>query len=88
MKPFHSPSKVSDKCLQAPTPLALCQREKEVLSLIAQGYGSQQIAEGRYWALATVKDYRRRLLARMQCKNRADLTQYAADHQLLAYCRL
>lgn len=53
--------------------LALSDREKEVLSLIAAGLTSQQIAERLYLSLPTIKWYRKRLLQKFDAANVADL---------------
>ncbi|MEK6642747.1 MAG: LuxR C-terminal-related transcriptional regulator [Planctomycetota bacterium] len=56
----------------------LSKREREVVSLIAEGLSNKQIARQLFIALATVKDHVHRILGKTSLPNRAAL---AAAHQ-------
>ncbi|MBI5762130.1 MAG: response regulator transcription factor [Planctomycetes bacterium] len=57
---------------------ALSKREREIVSLIAEGLSNKQIAQQLFIALATVKDHVHRILGKTSLPNRAAL---AAAHQ-------
>jgi two-component system, NarL family, response regulator NreC len=61
----------------------LSAREKEVLVLIAQGHTNQAVADRLDLSVKTVESYRSRLTEKLGLKNRADLTRFAIEHQLL-----
>lgn len=52
-------------------------REKEVLSLVAQGHTNQAVADRLVLSVKTVESYRSRLMAKLNLHTRAELTQFA-----------
>lgn len=61
----------------------LTRREKEVLSLIAEGNTNPEIAEKLFISADTVNSHRKNLLAKLEVKNTAMLIKYAVDNNLL-----
>jgi two-component system response regulator NreC len=61
----------------------LSQREKAVLSLVAQGYTNQQVADRLCLSVKTVETYRMRLAEKLELRSRADLTRYALEIGLI-----
>ena len=61
----------------------LSSREAEILSLIAAGLTSPQIAEKLYLSHATIKWYRRRLLEKFDAANTADMVAKAKERGLI-----
>jgi two-component system response regulator NreC len=62
----------------------LSDREREVLTLVAQGHTNQAIADRLDLSVKTVESYRARLMNKLGLQNRAELTQFAIDAGLLA----
>jgi len=63
---------------QAPTDgVALSEREREVVRLIANGYTNPQIAEQLHVAERTVKTYRARAIEKLGFSSRSEITTYA-----------
>lgn len=68
----------------APTDDAqLTDREKEILSLIASGLTSPQIADKLYLSLPTIKWYRKRMLGKFEAANSADMIAKAKEQGLI-----
>jgi DNA-binding NarL/FixJ family response regulator len=63
--------------------LFLSEREREVLTLIAAGLTSPQIAEHLYLSLPTIKWYRKRLLSKFGAANMADLVRRAKEEGII-----
>jgi len=61
----------------------LSQREKEILTLIAQEYTATEIADIAFISLNTVNTHRRNLLSKLNVKNTAGLVKYAVENGLL-----
>jgi DNA-binding NarL/FixJ family response regulator len=61
----------------------LSDREREVLSLIAQGHTNLAVADRLDVSVKTVESYRSRAMEKLGLKNRADLTRYAIEQGLL-----
>lgn len=61
----------------------LTKRELEVLSLIAQGYTTTQMADKLFTSKRTIESHRQHLLEKTNSKNTAALMAYAATHYLL-----
>lgn len=61
----------------------LTDREREVLSLVAQGHTNQQVADRLYLSIKTIETYRGRLMAKLGFEHRAQLVQYALQNGLL-----
>ncbi|HEY2142530.1 MAG TPA: response regulator transcription factor [Solirubrobacteraceae bacterium] len=57
--------------------VALSEREREVVRLIANGYTNPQIAEQLHVAERTVKTYRARAIEKLGFSSRAEITTYA-----------
>jgi two-component system response regulator NreC len=57
--------------------VALSEREREVVRLIANGYTNPQIAERLHVAERTVKTYRARAIEKLGFSSRAEITTYA-----------
>jgi DNA-binding NarL/FixJ family response regulator len=55
----------------------LSSREREVLQLLAEGKGTNQIAEKLHISSKTVESYRSQIMAKLKIKNVAELTKYA-----------
>ncbi|WP_143307141.1 response regulator [Chitinophaga vietnamensis] len=64
-------------------PLHITKREKEVLSLIANGHTNHEIAEKLFISTDTVDSHRRNLLGKLNARNTAMLIKCAIDHKLL-----
>jgi len=62
------------------TPLeSLSDREREVLTQVAQGYTNQHTADQLGLSVKTVESYRARLMKKLGLKNRADLVRLAIE---------
>jgi DNA-binding NarL/FixJ family response regulator len=61
----------------------ITRREKEVLSLIAEGMTNGEIAEKLFISIATVDTHRKNLLVKFQAKNTASLVKTAVQMQLI-----
>ncbi len=62
----------------------LSPRELEVLTLIAQGYTNQQIADRLYLSVKTVETYKARVMEKLSLGSRVELVRYALQHGLLS----
>ena len=69
----RSPSTVSPKHSKE----LLGRRERQVLSLLAEGYSSSQIAEQLHIAASTVDVHRRNIMRKLNLHSVAELTKYA-----------
>lgn len=92
-KVYYSPE-VSDSLIQGfvqprqsgsggSVSVKLTNREKEVLSLIAQEYSNREIAEKLFISIRTVDAHRRNLLEKTGSKNAAGLTLFALKMGLI-----
>ncbi len=61
----------------------LSQREKEILNLVARGYGNKEIASRCFISEATVKAHLRRIAEKMDVKNRAEAVATAIHRGLI-----
>ncbi len=61
----------------------LSEREREVLRMIALGYGSREIGEMLFISPKTVDTYRQRAMEKLGLESRADIVQYALKKRLL-----
>ncbi|MFD6450307.1 response regulator [Nocardia sp. NPDC060220] len=72
-----------DRALAAPSALVrtpdLTPRELDVLRLVAQGYGNQEIADQLHLGVSTVKTHIANLLGKTGTDNRVRLAVYAAE---------
>ncbi len=62
----------------------LTEREREVLTLVVQGYSNQQIAETLVVSLATAKAHVSSILSKLQVSSRAEASAYAIKHKLVS----
>ena len=62
---------------------AITKREKEVLTLIAEGLTNNQIAEKLFISPLTVDSHRKNLLTKLQVNNTAALIRLAIEHRLI-----
>ena len=63
--------------------LSLRERELEVLTLIARGYGNKEIGEKLFISVKTVESYRAKIMNKLGLKTRAELVEYALKKKLL-----
>ena len=63
--------------------ITLNDKEKEILSLSAQGYSMTEIADRVCLSLDTIKFYRRKLFEKLDVKNITEATAFAAIHKLI-----
>lgn len=61
----------------------ISKREKQVLSLICQGYSNNQIAEKLFISPKTVDNHRTNLLSKTQTKNAAHLVMFAIKNHII-----
>ncbi len=62
----------------------LTSREREILTLIADGHSSRQIAEMLYISLKTVQGHRTKIMENLDIHNRAELIKYAVRKGLVS----
>lgn len=67
-----------------PNPVSLTPREREILSMVADGDTNKQIALSLFIAENTVKNHIKNLLEKLQLDNRVQLAAYAIRHGLEA----
>jgi two-component system response regulator NreC len=63
-------------------------REREVLSLVAQGFTNLQIAESLGVSVKSIETYRARLLEKLGLRTRAELVRFALGSGLLTSARV
>jgi two-component system, NarL family, response regulator NreC len=61
----------------------LSKREKEVFQGLTRGYTNQQIADRLCLSAKTIETHRAHLLEKLGVRSRAELVQFALDHELL-----
>jgi len=61
----------------------LTEREREILTLIAQGLSNQQIAEKLYISIKTVQTHRAHVLEKLGLHDRTELVRYAIRKGLI-----
>jgi two-component system response regulator NreC len=66
-----------------PAGAALSQREREVLTLLAQGHTNQQVADRLFLSVKTIETYRSRINDKLGLRSRADLVRYALELGLI-----
>jgi two-component system, NarL family, response regulator NreC len=62
---------------------ALTEREREVLTLIAQGHNNQQIADELVISIKTVNRHRENIMAKLNLHSRVELVHYAIEKGLI-----
>ena len=69
-----------DKKFPIPTGITIpTKREKEILSLIGEGYSTKQIADRLHISINTVETHRRHLLEKIQVKNSMELIKQTSN---------
>ena len=58
---------------------ALTEREREVLALIAQGHGNQDIADALVISIKTVNRHRENIMAKLNLHSRVELVRFAIE---------
>ena len=61
----------------------LSERERQVLELVAQGYGSQEIAKQILVSVKTVETYRARIAEKLGLRTRSEIVRFAVQTGLL-----
>jgi len=61
----------------------LTEREREVLTLIAQGLSNQEIAEKLVISVKTVNRHRENIMTKLDLHNRVELVRYAIEKGLI-----
>jgi DNA-binding NarL/FixJ family response regulator len=81
----HLSTEVSQMLRQAAPKTApmVTRREKEVLTLIAEGLTNQEIADKIFVSVSTVDTHRKNLLQKLNAKNTAALVKIAIDNHLI-----
>ena len=64
-------------------PVKLSARERELVSLVAQGRTDAQIAAQLYISIRTVRSHLDRIRDKTGCRRRADLTRLALSTELI-----
>ena len=67
----------------APGPGTLSARERELVTLVAQGRTDAQIAAQMYISIRTVRSHLDRIRDKTGCRRRADLTRLALSAELI-----
>lgn len=68
---------------EGPPSTSLSTREQQILSLLAEGHSSQEIAEKLVISPSTVYSHRSRLMEKLGLTSRYELLQYARRHGLI-----
>lgn len=63
--------------------ITLNDKEKDILTLSAQGYTMNEIADKLCIAIDTVKYYKRKIFERMEVKNITETLSFAINYKLL-----
>jgi DNA-binding NarL/FixJ family response regulator len=75
----------SGRSSSAKTPLtSLTKREKEILTLIAQGLTDKEIAEKVFLSPLTIITHRKNILSKLGLKNKVEITRFAFDNKLIS----
>jgi two-component system response regulator NreC len=61
----------------------LSERERQVLGLVAQGYGTQEIAKQILVSVKTVETYRARIAEKLGLRTRNEIVRFAVQMGLL-----
>ncbi|HAD20351.1 MAG: response regulator transcription factor [Lachnospiraceae bacterium] len=65
--------------------LRLTEREIEILTLIAKGYGNKEISEKLFISVKTVESYKSKIMNKLDVKSRPELVEYALKKKLVQY---
>ena len=66
------------------SPVILSDRELEIISLIADGYTNQQVAEKLFLSAHTVNTHRKNIMAKLGVNNTAGIVMYAVKANLVS----
>jgi two-component system response regulator NreC len=80
---YREQKRALDETADGSQPDGLSDREREVLSLTAQGYSSQEIGDQLALSAKTVETYRTRVMRKLNLRHRSDLVRYALRVGLL-----
>jgi DNA-binding CsgD family transcriptional regulator len=69
-------------CWQEDKGVNLGERERDILSLSAQGYTMKEIADKLYLSLDTIKFYKRKLFEKLEVKSITEAIAFAQNHKL------
>lgn len=83
MKAYMSKFLKPKKKASTPPPQILTKRELQVLTLVAEGLNSQEIADQLFISLHTVETHRRNLMSKLDVKNTVGLARYAIQNGLV-----
>ncbi|HWR66420.1 MAG TPA: response regulator transcription factor [Bellilinea sp.] len=62
---------------------ALTEREKEILTLIVQGYTNREMGDSLNISVRTVETHRSNIMEKLNLHSRVDLVRYAKQHKLI-----
>jgi DNA-binding CsgD family transcriptional regulator len=68
---------------EEPQEILLTRREKEVLTLIADGMTNNEIAEQLFISPLTVDSHRKNLITKLNARNTASLIKIAIENKLI-----
>ncbi|MDR1121545.1 MAG: helix-turn-helix transcriptional regulator [Dysgonamonadaceae bacterium] len=74
---------LKNHCWKENEEIILAERGKDILSLSAQGYTMNEIADRLCIALDTIKFHKRKIFDRLQVKNIAEALSFATNYKLL-----
>lgn len=81
---LHAPRKPKGNGADARSMGLLSNREREVFSLVAQGFTNQQIADQLKLSVKSVETYRSRFMEKLALRSRAEVVKYALDCGVLS----
>jgi DNA-binding NarL/FixJ family response regulator len=84
MRQFSSPLQPVPVVSGDPARFSLSRREREIVTLIAQGFKNKEIADKLDISAQTVKNHLRKIFERLGCSKRLDLALYAIYHNIHA----
>lgn len=64
-------------------PEPLTEREKEILTLIVQGYTNREMGDALNISVRTVETHRSNIMEKLNLHSRVDLVRYAKEHKLI-----
>jgi DNA-binding NarL/FixJ family response regulator len=73
----------SDKTVSLNPIETLTKREKEILTLIAQGLTDKEIADIIFLSPLTIISHRKNILSKLSLKNKVEITRFAMENNLL-----
>lgn len=81
LNPINLPTSRTD---ELPTePVAVTNRELEIIKLIAQEFSTSEIAEKLFISVGTVETHRHNILRKLNVKNAIGIIKYAIRHKLI-----